>query len=172
MKASKWTRKLHRVGAPLIALPLIVVIVTGLLLGFKKQSDWIQPPTQRGAMTELRLPWSEVLAAVQAVPEAQVKSWDDISRIDARPDRGLLKVRCISGWEVQLDGTTGAVLWSQERRSDWLEALHDGSWFHPAVKWYVFVPAGILLALLWATGLYLWWLPRQVRRRQRKAARE
>lgn len=168
MKASKWTRKLHRVGAIVIALPLIVVIVTGLLLDFKKQSDWIQPPTQRGVLAELQLPWDQVLAAVQAVPEAQVKTWSDIDRIDARPDRGLLKVRCRSGWEVQLDGTNGAVLWSQTRRSDWIESLHDGSWFHPAVKWFVFLPTGILLALMWTSGLYLWWLPGQIRRRRRQ----
>ncbi|MDF1837946.1 MAG: PepSY-associated TM helix domain-containing protein [Planctomycetota bacterium] len=171
MKASKWTRKLHRVGAVIIALPLIVVILSGLLLNFKKQSDWIQPPTQSGVRAELKLPWSEVLAAVRAVPESGVQSWDDIDRVDARPGNGVLKVRCQSGWEVQLDGTTGAVLWSQERRSDWIEALHDGSWFHPVVKWSVFLPASLLLGVLWATGLYLWWLPRRVRRKRRSAAR-
>ncbi|MFT4647264.1 MAG: putative iron-regulated membrane protein [Planctomycetota bacterium] len=172
MKASQWTRKLHRIGAIVIALPLIVIIVTGLLLDFKKQVDWIQPATQRGVVAEVKLPWTQILSAVQALPEAQVQAWDDISRIDARPSMGLVKVRCNSGWEVQLDGTTGAVLSSQQRRSDWLETLHDGSWFHSSVKWFVFLPAGLLLAALWATGLYLWWLPVQIRRRRRNAARE
>ncbi len=170
MKASKWTRKLHRVGAIVIAGPLIVVIVSGILLDFKKQLDWIQPPTQHGQVAALSLPWNQVLEAVKAVPEVNVQGWDDISRIDARPGKGLLKVRCESGWEVQLDGTSGEVLLSQKRRSDWLEGLHDGSWFHSNVKWFIFLPAGLLLGLLWATGLYLWWLPVKVRRKRRRVA--
>ncbi|MCP5021644.1 MAG: PepSY domain-containing protein [bacterium] len=170
MKTSKWTRKLHRVGALAIALPLLIVIVTGLLLDFKKQLEWIQPPTQKGQSTTLSLPWDQVLLAAKETPEAQVQSWDDISRIDARPGRGLLKVRCESGWEIQLDGTSGVVLHSQLRKSDWIEGMHDGSWFHSKVKWFIFLPAGVLLGLLWATGLYLWWLPVKMRRKRRKAA--
>lgn len=170
MKASKWTRKLHRMGAIVIALPLIVIIVTGLLLDFKKQAAWIQPPTQRGSATELSLPWPQVLSAVKAIPEAQVNDWNDIDRIDARPGKGVLKVRCASGWEVQLDGASGAVLSSQKRRSDLIEELHDGSWFHGKVKWFIFLPTALLLAILWATGLYLWWLPMRVRRNRRRAA--
>lgn len=46
---NKWTRKLHRWGALLTAVPLLLVIVTGLLLQVKKEAAWIQPPTMRGS---------------------------------------------------------------------------------------------------------------------------
>lgn len=168
MKASVWTRKLHRHGSILIAAPLLVVLISGLLLQLKKDWSWVQPPTQRGAIAEVTMPWPQILEATQAVVEAEVTTWADIDRLDVRPERGLIKVRCANGWEVQLDGTTGSVLSSQHRRSDWLESLHDGSWFHPAAKLWVFLPAGLILTGLWLTGLYLWWLPVSVRRKRRR----
>lgn len=39
MSASRWNRKLHRWGAILIALPLLVVIGSGVLLQLKQESD-------------------------------------------------------------------------------------------------------------------------------------
>ena len=46
------------------------------------------------------------------------------------------------------------------RRSDLIEQIHDGSFFSDAVKLYVFLPTGILLILMWGTGIYLFLLPR------------
>lgn len=165
------TRRWHRIGALLTALPFVVVILTGLLLQLKKDWAWVQPPTQHGTAGAPTLPFDAVLEAVRAVPEAEVHSWADIDRLDVRPSKGMLKVRCDNGMEVQLDSTTGAVLLVAERRSDWLESLHDGSWFHPMAKLWIFLPVGVLVFTLWLTGIYLWWLPHSVRRRKRARAK-
>ncbi len=171
MKATVWMRKLHRHGSILIAAPLLVVLISGLLLQLKKDWGWVQPPTQRGSLASVTLSWEQILQSTSAVPEAEVEAWEHIDRLDVRPGRGLIKVRCANGWEVQLDGSTGAVLSSQVRRSDWIESLHDGSWFHPSAKLWVFLPAGLVLTGLWLTGLYLWWLPIGARRKKRRKAR-
>jgi hypothetical protein len=110
----------------------------------------------------------QVLEACRGVPEAAVRTWDDVSRIDVRPSRCLVKVTAVNNWEVQIDAATGAVLQSAYRRSDVIEAIHDGSWFAGWVKTGVFLPAGVVLALLWLTGVYLFWLPIAVRRRKRR----
>ena len=159
-------RRLHRWGAIVFAIPLLLVVVTGLLLQLKKQIPWVQPPTQRGAEAELSISWDEILASVSAVPAADVASWDDVDRIDARPDRGLLKVRCKNGWEVQLDAVSAKVLSSELRRSDWIESLHDGSFFSDWAKITVFLANGLVLLGLWFTGVYLWYLPIQTKRRK------
>lgn len=159
-------RRLHRWGAIVFAIPLLLVVVTGLMLQLKKQVPWVQPPTQRGAAAELKIGWDEILSSVAAVPEADVSSWDDINRIDARPSRGLLKVRCQNGWEVQLDAGDASVLSSKKRRSDWIESLHDGSFFSDWAKVTVFLANGIVLLGLWFTGVYLWYLPIQAKRRK------
>ncbi len=76
-------------------------------------------------------------------------------------------MRCSNRWEVQLDLADANVLSSTYRRSDLIESIHDGSWFHPLAKTWVWLPAGAVLLVLWGTGLYLWWLPHAVRRRRR-----
>lgn len=164
-----WSRKLHRWGAILSALPLLLVIVTGLLLQVKKQVPWVQPSTQRGQYSHERFDksWQELLEIVRSVPEAQVGGWKDIERIDVRPSHGAAKVLCANRWEVQVDLATGEILSSAYRRSDLIESLHDGSFFSDAAKLWIFFPNGLILLALWITGAWLWWLPLSRRRATR-----
>ena len=137
----------------------------------KKDWGWVQPPTKRGKAEVPSLSYVAVLETVRMIPEAEVGSWNDIDRLDIRPGKGMLKVRCVNGIEVQLDSGNGAVLQVAQRRSDWLESLHDGSWFHPLAKLGLFLPVALVVLFLWLSGIYLWWLPHSVRRRKRRRAR-
>jgi len=164
MKFSVLNRKVHYWLAIVVALPAIVIICTGLLLQLKKQLAWVQPPEQRGSSKTPTITMDRILEICQAVDEAEVRSWSDINRVDVRPSRGMLKVWARNNWEIQIDSATGDVLQVAYRRSDFIESLHDGSWFHESVKLGVFLPAGIILLVLWLTGLYLFWLPIVVKR--------
>ena len=168
MKVSRLSRLAHRWGAVLVAAPALVVILSGLLLQLKKQSDWVQPPTARGSNTTPALSFAEILAAAAAVPEAGVASWNDVDRLDVRPSRGVVKVRCENRVEVQLDAATAEVLHVAVRRSDVIEAIHDGSWFHDQAKLWVFLPSGLALLGLWVTGVALYVHPVLARRRNRR----
>jgi len=162
------SRRLHRWGAIFFAIPLLLVAITGVLLQLKKQIPWVQPPTMRGSTSELQITWEQIHNAVAAIPDAKVLSWKDVDRIDARPERGLIKVRCANGWEVQLDSVTTKVLSSKHRRSDWIESLHDGSFFSEWAKLTIFLANGLVLLCLWLTGVYLWYLPVGSRRKKKK----
>ena len=166
MSAASWNRKLHRVGALLIAVPLLVVVATGILLQVKKQSSWVQPPTARGSSQELALSFDAILAAAVSAG-AGIASWEDVDRLDVRPSKGVVKVRGVNRMEVQVDTKTGTVLQVAYRRSDLIESLHDGSWFHDTAKLAIFLPSGVVLFGLWGTGVYLWLLPHLVRRRRK-----
>lgn len=159
MKFSQSNRFAHRWGAIIVLIPTGVIILSGIVLQLKKQSGWIQPPTQKGSSAELSLSFDQILAAAQNVPEAQVETWDDIDRLDVRPGKGMLKVRCQNRWEVQLDAKTGEVLQVAYRRSDVIESIHDGSFFHGQAKLWVFLPSALVLGILWVTGIYLFLLP-------------
>lgn len=167
MSAPRLNRQLHRLGAILIALPLLVVIGSGLFLQVKKQWSFVQPPTQRGMGTSPGLSFDEILDRALSVPEAAVAGWEDIDRLDVRPEHGLIKVRCKNRWELQLDARTGELLSSAYRRSDLIESIHDGSFFHERAKLIVFLPVGVVLLGLWASGVYLFALPYLVRRRRK-----
>lgn len=163
---NRWSRKLHRWGAVITCLPLLLVIASGLLLQIKKQSSWVQPATVTGTQKTPTIQWQRVLAATASVPEAKVNDWSDIDRVDVRPGKGMAKIQSKSRWEVQVDMATGEVLASNYRRSDLIESFHDGSFFSDAVKLWLFLPNGLILLGIWFTGIYLWWLPVGVRRKK------
>lgn len=154
----------------LTALPLLLVIVSGLLLQVKKQVAWVQPPTVKGSATN-QLPqqsWEGLLAVATSVPEAGVQSWGDIDRIDIRPGKGLAKVQCANRWELQIDLASGELLSSTYRRSDFIESLHDGSFFSDGAKLWVFLPNGLVLFGLWVSGVWLWYIPFAAKRKRRQ----
>jgi uncharacterized iron-regulated membrane protein len=164
-----WNRKLHRWGSISVAIPFLIVIATGLLLQVKKQVAWVQPVEQKGTPGAPTVSLDALLAAARSVPEAGIQDWSDVDRMDVRPSKGLVKVIGNSRWEVQVDAASGKVLQTAFRRSDWLETLHDGSWFHPLAKLWLFLPSGLIVFGLWITGIYLFLLPIRTRRAKAKA---
>lgn len=168
-----FTRKLHRWGAIITAVPMMLVIVTGLLLQIKKQSDWIQPPTAKGELANEmpNVEWNQIMESVSAEKygNARIEKWSDIDRLDVRPSKGIVKVRAKSRWEFQVDLETGEVLQHEYRRTDFIESLHDGSVFGDFSKLVIFLGNGLILLGLWMTGMYLWYLPVGARRKKRKS---
>lgn len=154
-KLRQISRKIHLWLALAILIPCVIVIGSGILLQIKKQSDWIQPPTQKGQAAEPSIPFEEILAIAKSVPELAIQSWHDIDRLDVRPDKGMLKIQAINHWEAQIDAASGEVLQVAYRRSNTIEAIHDGSWFAKPVKLWLFLPAGVLLLIMWCSGCVL-----------------
>jgi uncharacterized iron-regulated membrane protein len=160
MKLNRLIRKIHHWTTVFLALPLLVIICSGLLLQVKKQAPWVQPPEQLGTGTEPQVNLQQVVDAVMQWQELGVKGWDDIDRLDVRPGKGVVKVLLRNQWEVQVDLGTGEVLQTAYRRSDLIESIHDGSFFGGDwVKLGLFLPTGIALLLMWLTGLWLFILP-------------
>lgn len=153
----------HRWGALAVAIPFLVVLATGILLQLKKDWHFVQPPTQKGTPYQMAISFEKVLAISQTIPEMQIKSWEDIDRLDVRPDKGMIKVQAKNHFELQIDSHSGKVLQVAYRNSDWLEAMHDGSWFHERAKLGIFLPAALIVLCLWISGMYLFFLPWVVR---------
>ena len=168
MKLSKFNRVTHRWGSIIVLIPTAVILFSGMILQLKKESGWIQPATKRGDATGASLPFNRILAVAREVPEAEVSDWDDIDRIDVRPGKGMLKIRCKNRWEIQLDANSGDLLQVAYRRSDLIESIHDGSFFHDGVKLWVFLPAALVLGVLWLTGIYLFFLPYYAKWKKRR----
>lgn len=169
MNINAFTRKTHYWITAFLALPILVVICSGLLLQVKKHWSWVQPDAQVGTGTTPRVGFEEILASVRSVTELEVTGWDDVKRLDVRPGRGMVKVWLQSGWEVQVDLGTGQVLQTAYRRSDLIESIHDGSFFLGNLsKLGIFLPSGIALLLMWITGLWMFWRPFSLRRKRKR----
>ncbi|MEL7198826.1 MAG: PepSY-associated TM helix domain-containing protein [Pseudomonadota bacterium] len=170
MNWKKLWRQIHYWLSLAIFLPAGVMFIAGGFLMLKKEVEWIQPSTQRGVV-ENTIPaasFEAILASARQHPEAGIKEWSDIDRIDLRVDKGIAKLRAKSGWEVQVDTHTAQVLKVAYRRSDLIESIHDGSFFSDEVKLFIFLPAGIILIVMWGTGIYLFLLPRLAKRKKAK----
>ena len=161
MKPQKLIRQIHHWASPLIMLPLGLVVVTGLMLMLKKDITWIQPPTVRGEAPSA-LPeqsFEELFAIATQIEELDLHAWEDLARVDVKPDKGVVKFIASNNWEAQIDTSSGEVLQVAFRRSDIIESLHDGSFFASWTKKAIFLPSGIVLFAMWGTGIYLFALP-------------
>ncbi len=152
MQYRRISRHFHLWAALVILLPVLVVISTGILLQVKKEFDWIQPPTKKTGIHTLDINFEDILLAATSVKEAQIKTWEDIDRLDVRPNKGIVKIQSNSHWEIQISTADASILQTAYRRSDTIEAIHDGSWFFDDAKLWVFLPTGIILLLIWLSG--------------------
>lgn len=163
--------EIHKCLGITLGLVLLTSAVTGGFLLVKKDFHWIQPTTQSGTPgpAEELASIQEVYQAVFALGLPQFRDEDDIDRIDFRPGKRIHKVRSKhDNLEVQVDAISLAVLGgANTRRSDWIESLHDGSWFGDWVHDYLMlvVAAGVLL--LGLTGYLVWLWPKYLKRRAR-----
>jgi uncharacterized iron-regulated membrane protein len=160
MKFTKLNRTIHNWISIFIALPFLLVIISGMFLLLKKDIDWIQPPSVRGESADTPIAThADMLAAATSVEPTKGLKWADFERIDYKMDRGMVKFITFDGWEVQIDTTNASVLSVKERRSDFFEKLHDGTYFGDWVKYYILMPSAVCVFTLWMTGLYMFICP-------------
>lgn len=159
MSFKKTNRQIHKWGSIMIALPLLVVIITGILLLLKKEFDLIQPPTQRGISATPSVSFEQVLRIAKSVESAEINSWKDIDRLDVRPSKGVIKVRSHNEIEIQIDSESGNVLQVAQRNSDFIESLHDGTFFQKNANLWLMLPSAIIALVLLITGLILFFQP-------------
>lgn len=161
-------RRVHYWGTLAVAIPMLIVLATGILLQLKKEIPWVQPPEQKGTAGAPTASFEAMLNSIRMQPGFESLSWKDVKRIDVRPSKGIAKWTLAGDWEVQVDSESAHVLQAAIRRSDWIEAMHDGYFFGGDwMKYGIFLPAAIALLAMWGSGLWMFWQPIQAKRRKR-----
>src|SRR5690606_6210255 len=126
-------RKVHRITGALLFVFFFIIAVTGLLLGWKKHSGGIiLADTQTGTSTDLNkwLPMDSLQnMAVKFLHQNVSPALSaEIDRMDVRRGKGVIKFSFTDHyWGLQLDGATGKLLNGEQRRSDFIEHMHDGT---------------------------------------------
>ena len=166
-------RRTHAWISMCFAVPLVVVIITGILLQLKKQLPFVQPIERAGVTHEPVATPAQYLEAINRGKLDGDVTWKDVQRVDIRPSKGIAKVILKSDVEYQVDLGTGHILQRELRMSDFIESLHDGSFFAGDIsKLGVVLPAAIGLLVLWVSGIYMFWLPLVVKLRKSRAAKK
>jgi uncharacterized iron-regulated membrane protein len=164
MSFIRTNRKIHKWGSIIAALPLLIVIISGILLLIRKEFAYLQPGTKIGLEKVPAISFAQILKQAKSVEKANVTSWQDIDRLDVRPSKGVIKVRTNSQWEIQLDSKTADILQVAYRRSDFIESLHDGTFFQDKANLWLMLPSAIILLALLITGLFMFFYPYYKRR--------
>ncbi|MBC7830274.1 MAG: PepSY domain-containing protein, partial [Chitinophagaceae bacterium] len=178
-KKTRWYRKWHRRIGLFVMVFLLIISITGILLVWKKNSGGrLLADTQKGTSTTL-IQWKSFDELATAAKAAVRKKHGqdvsvEISRIDARPDKGMVKVIFEGHYHaVQLDATTANVLLYEERRADFIEQIHDGSILDNLFSSNGYSKliygsfAGLGLLLLTISGFWLWYNPKRITKKKR-----
>jgi uncharacterized iron-regulated membrane protein len=162
-------RRYHKYIGLILAIFLFLSALTGFFLGWKKNVDLLQPPTQKGASTQMS-DWKPAAELAEIATHHLYTSYpaqidNPIDRMDYRPSKGIVKVLFEKNWwEVQVDCTTGEVLSAAKRHADWIEKIHDGSIVSDLFKLISMNFLGIGLTVMVLTGFWLWYGPKLVKR--------
>jgi uncharacterized iron-regulated membrane protein len=154
----KWRRlnhKIHYWGSIICAIPVLIIVITGIILCLRKEIEWIQPKTIVGQGLVPTITISQIFDISKTVSIAEIESWKDIERLDIRPSRGIVKVLTNNQIEVQIDYQTREILQVATRRSGIIESIHEGTFFHKSVPFLIFLPSAIILLILLITGIYI-----------------
>jgi uncharacterized iron-regulated membrane protein len=160
-------RSIHKWIGISVVLFMLITSSTGLLLGWKKNVELLQPPTLKGSSTNVS-EWVsfEVISnsAIHAL-DSVTHEPNTIDRLDVRYDKGIIKVLFLKGyWEVQVDASTGKALSVAKRHADWIEHVHDGSIISELFKLIYTNYIGWGLLILAISGFWLWYGPRAIRK--------
>ncbi len=171
-------RKIHRITAAYLFVFFFIMAATGLLLGLKKNSGGlIQAKTQKGTSKDLSewLPLDSLHKNACKFLHEQVSDQLSlkIDRLDVRKEKGIVKVIFADHfWALQLDGVTGDLLTIEQRRSDYIEMMHDGSLLDfylgtkgDPIKVVYSSIMGLALLLFTITGFWLWYGPKRMKKK-------
>lgn len=177
-KTIRLYRKAHRTTGIFLFVFFFIVALTALLLGWKKHSAGILlPETQQGTSTNFEdwMPLEKLhIIAFEAIKDSlPLDNEPVLDRIDIRKDKGILKFTFSNTYlEVQLDGVTGQTLSIGQRRSDFIERLHDGSILddlfntgNGQIKVIYTSIMGLGLLLFTVSGFWLWYGPKRMKKK-------
>lgn len=171
-KVLRSVRKVHRYTGLFLFVFFFIIAITGLLLGWKKDSaGLILAPTMKGSSTNME-EWISLDSiyhiATQHITTQHPDQANTVHRLEVRPSKGIVKITYKDHYTgLQIDGATGELLLVERRNSDLIEQIHDGS----IVDRYLGIPfkllytsiMGIALIIFTITGFWLWYGPRRMR---------
>lgn len=142
-------KKLHRYIGLIIALPLAVVALSGVVLQLRNQFEGLQPKTLK-----LEIQQGAPFLTLEKILESLGP--ENVEQIIFRPKKGNISVRLHDGNEVQLHPQTGEVVKKAPRRMNFLIELHQGSWMGPFGQYGVHFLSGLGLFFLIVSGLMIY----------------
>ena len=175
-KRVRWYRKIHRLTGFYLFSLLLIIAITGILLGWKKNSFGILSSenyigTTINAKNWLSIDQLQKIADANLIQHTHSNISTVLDRIDIRPEKGLIKfIYKNHYYAIQLDGANGNLLFVEYRTADLLENIHDGSILdklfqsnHNYFKLIFTTLTGLSIILFSFTGFWLYYSPKKLK---------
>ena len=177
-KVLRFFRKIHRTMGMFLFVLFLFVSISGLMLGWKKNTGGLILPESFEGSSKNLADWISVDSlhknAISILHDSLSPELStELERIDIRPDKGMVKFVFVEDYiGIQLDCSTGKLLHIEQRRSDFIENIHDGSILDylfetdkEQIKLIYTSITGLSLLTFTITGFWLWYGPKRMRRR-------
>ncbi|MEA3318270.1 MAG: PepSY domain-containing protein [Bacteroidota bacterium] len=177
-KIIRYARIIHRKMAIFLFIFIFIISLSGLFLGWKKNSvGKILPKTHQGTSSEFNK-WLDLdslhKTAIRILHDSINENLSpELSKIDIRKNKGVAKFIFENHyWEIQLDGASGELLNIARRNSDLIENIHDGSILdklagtNGILKLIYTSIIGLTLLLFTLTGFWLWYGPKKIKKKK------
>lgn len=175
-KTIRTIRRIHRFMGIFLFSFFFIVSISGVLLGWKKHSaELISPKNYQGTTGNFEQ-WLP-LEKLHFISDSIIKKEIDqnisltLDKIEVKKDKGMIKfVYEEDYWGIQLDGATGNLLNIGKRNADVIENIHDGSIVDNLLgtngyfKLFYSSLMGIALFTFSASGFWLWYGPKRMRK--------
>ena len=175
-KTIRFFRKIHRGMGIFLFIFFFIVSISGVLLAWKKNSnEFIIPINHQGtskdfdkwlSLEELHV-ISNAILRDSIAPNISLQ----LDKIEVKKNKAMVKFVYLEDyWGIQLDGATGKLLNIGKRKADLIENIHDGSildtYFktNGYIKLFYSSTTGIALFLFSASGFWLWYGPKRMKR--------
>jgi hypothetical protein len=176
-------RTWHRKTASVLFVFFFVISVTGVLLGWKNLFSGtifksVGKQRSAGSVKEWlpldslsRLAIGSLHKIQPLIPEGYPE------RIDARMDKGYVRILFSNQYNVQLNAQTGELQSIDKKAPDWIIRLHDGEMIDDLFgikneggkKTYASV-MGLALFFLTLSGFWMWFKPKQIKNAKKGTA--
>lgn len=179
IKILRLFKKIHRITGVFLFFILIIIAITGILLGLKNNSANIILMETKTGISSIPKDWLEledliIISNNHLKNTISPKISLELDRIDIRPEKGIAKLIYKNHyWSIQIDCTNGEVISLEKRYSDIIENIHDGSiidkFFNIESEIFKLIYTSIIglsLLIFSITGFWIWYGPKRIKNKK------
>ena len=153
---------------PIVSLPLLIIVISGLVLQFKQvgltpekyfPQKYYPQREDLQAIDPKNLDYQKILEIAKSIPEMKVDSYKDIWRVFIYPQYNIATIRQsnkINNQEVQINLQTAEIIKVTPRVTDWIEDIHEGRFWeiehYRYMSWGIFMVTKILFLVMILAG--------------------
>ena len=148
--------KIHKTIGMIALIPLLFICLSGIVLSFRNQVEWLSPKKPLIAKHNFPRQWltaNNILEIVRQDRGLEFKG--ELKSIVYNINDGFITLRTLDDFEYNIEGETGKIISKGVKRSLFFNRLHQDLLIGKEGKTFIVLPAAIMLLFLLFSGGFL-----------------